>query len=84
MSRLFKKSQELKVKTDAEGMPVNIVRNRRAERVSKVFRRWRVSDRWWEKEVSREYFTIETSGGLICDIYRDMATGGWFLSRIYD
>lgn len=84
VSKLFREPEELKVKTDAEGMPVNIIRDKRVERVLKVYKRWRISDKWWQREVSREYFTIETAGGLVCDIYRDMMTKRWFLSRIYD
>jgi hypothetical protein len=84
MTRLLSKPQPLRVKTNVEGVPTSLVRKGRAERITEVHRRWRIADQWWEGEVAREYFMISTDRGLICDIYRDMITDAWYLSRIYD
>jgi hypothetical protein len=51
-----------------------------------VYNRWRVHTRWWEpaEAVWREYVKVATDTGLLCLLYRDLLTGGWFLARVYD
>ena len=55
-------------------------------RVDRVCNRWRVHTRWWEPDqaVWREYFKVVTDTGILCQIYHDLADGGWFLARVYD
>ena len=36
------------------------------------------------KELTRNYFMVKTNKGLVCDIYRDMPDGNWYLSRIHE
>jgi hypothetical protein len=84
MSRLLSQPQELKVKTNVDGLPASFVRKGRAERITEVYQRWRVADLWWKGEVARDYFMIGTERDFICDIYRDMTTNTWYLSRIHD
>ena len=54
--------------------------------IEEVCNRWRVHTRWWEpgRAVWREYVKVATAGGLLCLLYRDLASGGWFLARVYD
>lgn len=54
--------------------------------VRAVHNRWRVHTRWWAPEGAlwREYVKLTTDTGLLCLIYRDLVSGGWFLARIYD
>jgi hypothetical protein len=54
--------------------------------VSEVCNRWRVHTRWWEpsEAIWREYVKVATNKGLLCLLYRDLWSGGWFLARIYD
>jgi hypothetical protein len=51
-----------------------------------VCNRWRVHTRWWEPDqiIWREYLKVETDKGLLCLLYRDLRSGGWFLARVYD
>ena len=51
-----------------------------------TYNRWRVHTRWWEpgEATRREYVKVTTDKGLLCLLYQDMHTGGWFLARIYD
>jgi len=35
-------------------------------------------------EVEREYFRVRTEKGIVCELYRDLTTGAWYLQRIYD
>jgi len=47
-------------------------------------RSFRIRGGWWEREVFREYFQVETEGGILCEIYHDLIGGRWYLERIYD
>jgi hypothetical protein len=55
-------------------------------RVNQVCNRWRVHTRWWEpgQAVWREYNKIVTDTGILCQLYQDLAHGGWFLAMVYD
>jgi len=37
-----------------------------------------------EWRVHRKYHLVTTESGLICEIYEDVAGGGWFLARVMD
>jgi hypothetical protein len=41
---------------------------------------------WWSVagEVHRVYYLVTTHQALICELYRDVATGAWFLGRVFD
>lgn len=84
MSKLLEKPKEIKVRSNVEGIPANIIRNGKLERVESIYQRWRVADEWWRQEIARDCFRIRTSSGFVCDIYRDMLTNCWYLSRIHD
>jgi len=38
----------------------------------------------WQGGIDREYFRVRTVRGIVCEIYRDLLTGAWYLQRIYD
>ena len=38
----------------------------------------------WQGGTDREYFRVRTVRGIVCEMYRDMLTGAWYLQRIYD
>ncbi|MBC8429630.1 MAG: hypothetical protein H8D89_01515 [Dehalococcoidia bacterium] len=84
MAKLLEKPEELKVSVNIQGVPLTLVRNGEAQRITKVYQHWRAVEQWLEKEILRNYFRVKTTRGLVCDIYRDMPTGCWYLSRIYD
>ena len=84
MAKVLEKPEELKVRVNVQGVPITLARNGDRQRVTKVYQHWRVVEEWWGKEITRNYFRVKTSKGLVCDIYRDMPGGGWFLSQIYD
>jgi hypothetical protein len=85
MTKLLSKPQLLnQVSTNDEGEPVSFVRRTRRERVIGVHKRWRVNEDWWRQEIAREYFTIETSNGLLGDVFCDLISHNWYLARIYD
>jgi hypothetical protein len=81
MAKLLEKPEELRVSANIEGTPVTISRNGKAERVTRIYKQWQVSEQLFEQENFKNYFTVKTSKGLY-DIYRDMASNSWYLGRI--
>ncbi len=81
MAKLLARPEELRVTANIEGTPLTIIRNGRPERVTRIYQRWHVED---ELEVTRNYFRVRTSKGLIYDIYRDVVSNLWYLGRICD
>ena len=84
MAKLLEKPEELKVTVNVQGVPLTLARDGEKQRVTKVYQHWQVVEEWWGKEITRNYFRVKTNKGLVCDIYRDMPTGSWYLSRIHD
>ena len=84
MSRQLEKAEEIEVKTNIAGVPVNLTRNGRREKVIAIYEHWRLADEWWGKEVERDYFRVRTSTGIVIDIYRDSMANRWYLDRIHD
>jgi len=82
MAKLLEKPEELRVTANIEGTPLTITRNGKAERVTRIYQQWRVSEQLFEQENLKNYFRVRTGKGLIYDIYRDTASNSWFLGRI--
>lgn len=83
MAKLLEKPEELRVSTNIQGVPLNLFRNGKVERVTKVYQRWHTTDLLWGHESSKDYFRVKTSSGLVCDIYRDIIANSWYLGRIH-
>src|SRR4030042_1026133 len=81
MAKLLEKPEELRVTANIEGTPLTISRNGKAERVTRIYQQWRVSEQLFEQENLKNYFRVRTSKGLY-DIYRDMASNSWYLGRV--
>ena len=84
MAKVQEKPEELKVRVNIQGVPLTLARNGDKQRVTKVYENWQTVEEWWGKEITRNYFRVKTSKGLVCDIYRDMPDNNWYLSQIYD
>jgi hypothetical protein len=82
MAKLLEKPEALRVTANIEGTPLTITRNGKAERVTRIYQQWRVSEQLFEQENLKNYFRVRTSKGLICDIFRDTASNSWFLGRV--
>lgn len=83
MTRLF--AEPLAVRMEwREGEPGLLRVGSRRLVVVEVVRRWRVDGEWWADGVAREYLTLRTADGLVCDVYGDRRTGRWFLQRVMD
>lgn len=46
--------------------------------------RWKVETSWWDRPVVREYWKVVLNNDLLCELYHDALTGGWFVERVYD
>ncbi len=82
--KFFHKPLRIRVKENETGEPVSFTSRGRLEIVRRVAKRWRISKEWWRKEVSREYFQLETARGFVCEIYCDLLTRSWYLQRVWD
>ena len=82
MAKLLEKPEALRVTANIEGTPLTISRNGKAERVTRIYQQWRVSEQLFEQENLKSYFKIRTGKGLIYDIFRDTVSNSWFLGRV--
>jgi hypothetical protein len=84
MNKLFYESITLEVKENIQHRPISFLYKGRKEGVEEICQQWRVSREWWKKPTDREYFRVRTVRDIVCEIYRDLLTGAWYLQRIYD
>ena len=85
MTRLLSTGEAIDTWGD-ETHPQGFIWRGTAHQIVQICNRWRVQTRWWEsgQAVRREYFKVATDRGYLCQIYRDLGIGGWFLARLYD
>ena len=67
----------VRVAIDRRGMPGGTVRQAAGP--------WRTSGGWWEPaHWNRDEWDVAFDDGAVCRVYRDRATGVWFLDGIFD
>ncbi len=84
MSRLFREAIKLEVQEDIQHNLVTFLYKGRRVGVAETLKRWRVAQEWWKSPVEREYFQVRIESGTVCELYRNLLTGVWYLQRIYD
>jgi len=84
MSKLFKEAIRLEVEEGIQHRPITFLHKGRREGVGEILKRWRVVQGWWRRSVEREYFQVKTESGSVCELYRNLLTGAWYLQRVYD
>jgi hypothetical protein len=84
MSKLFHEAITLEIQEDIHHRPISFLYKGRKEGVEEICEQWRVSREWWERATDREYFRVRTVRGIVCEMYRDLPTGAWYLQCIYD
>jgi hypothetical protein len=78
-----------------DGLPINVIPDDlaapaiiqwrwRRHSVTRIVKRWRVDEGWWQSRIWREYFQLITDSGLLLLVYHDVRTGQWRLQRVYD
>ena len=81
--RLFAEPLPARLEWD-EGELVGLVVAGHRHVVVEQMRRWRVEADWWKEAVARDYLTLRTADGLVCDVYGDRRSGAWWLQRVMD
>ncbi len=78
MSRVLYRPRPATVEVDREDTPIRVAH----KRVEAVREDWLVEDRWWtERPLRRRYMEIVTDDGASVVVFRDLASGRWFLQR---
>ena len=81
MAQLLEKPEELRVTANIEGTPLTLSRNGKAERVTRIYQQWQVSEQAFGQDILKNYFRVKTSKGLY-DIFRDTVSNSWYLGRV--
>src|SRR5438309_1409722 len=81
--RLFNEPLPAKLVWD-EGELVTLIVAGHRHTVVEQMRKWRVEADWWKDGVVRDYLTLRTADGLVCDVYGDRGSGAWWLQRVMD
>jgi len=81
MAQLLEKPEELRVTANIEGTPLTLSRNGKAERVTRIYQQWQVSEPVFGQDNLKNYFRVKTSKGLY-DIFRDTLSNCWYLGRV--
>lgn len=84
MSKLFREAIKLEVEESPQHKLITFLYRGRRERARETLKRWRVDQGWWKRSVEREYFQVKTASGIVCELYRNLLTGVWYLQRVYD
>lgn len=86
MTHTWLTNEHLTVEIGATGKPVTLRWRGRLHRVQQIVQSWEISTDWWESdgEIERTYHALITHAGLLCVVYRDDASGNWFLAKTYD
>jgi len=74
----------LEVRTDSNGVPLEVKLKGVGRRVQEVLDRWRDTGCWWEGEAAKLFWRLQLEGGRIWEVYHDLSGKGWYLYKIYD
>jgi hypothetical protein len=83
MTFLVHPPRAIEVETDGEDRPARIRGEFLSGPVQPVLR-WIAEVDWWSRPVAREYWRVLLRNRLMCEIYRDLAEGTWYVERVYD
>jgi hypothetical protein len=84
--RQYPAGETIRVRADAAGRPLAFTWRGQPHRVDSVEEAREPRLDWWSPtgEIHRAYYLVSTDRGLICEIFRNVPTGEWFLARVYD
>ena len=84
MNKLEWQPCTLQVTESGDHEPVTIRHEETWRRVEDILSHWRIHQEWWKRPVERDYFRVRLTGGIICEVFRDIQSGSWQLQRVYD
>lgn len=76
--------EPVEVRTGPDGAPLAIRLAGRWRPVTRTVNRWLVETDWWRAPARRDYRRCLTADGECLEIYLDLESGKWWLSRRYD
>ena len=87
-ARRFAPAEPVEVWCDARtGLPRRLRWRGRLALVALIERSWRADEGWWRDDgvaASRAYHRVFARDGLRCVLFRDLASGRWYLEAILD
>ena len=75
---------EVAVRADAAGALTAVRTAAGWRQVTRTTNRWIVDGDWWRDRVHRDYRRCLLAGGDCIELYRDVESETWWLSRRYD
>ncbi len=61
--------------------PARVQHRGRWSRVASVQNQWRIDDEWWRQPLSRHYYQLELSSGVLLTIFHDLVMDAWWEQR---
>jgi hypothetical protein len=74
----------VEVRATADGVPERFQYRGGWHEVRALGEEWRDAAGWWAGAGPKAFFRLECRNGMVCELYRDLAGGGWFMYRVYD
>ena len=84
MTRLWPTGVPIDMRHGRSGHPEAFVWQGQRHLVTAVVTQWRVHVDWWRTPTWRDYYKLTTASGLLVIVYQDLASGDWFLQRLFD
>ncbi|MCL4861740.1 MAG: hypothetical protein KJZ93_20145 [Caldilineaceae bacterium] len=86
MTYLWADGEPIRMESDSQGRPQRFYWQGRTHRLTHIRKRWQVQTDWWSDEgaVWRDYLAVATAEGLLCVLYQDLVSEGWYLEKVYD
>lgn len=81
MEKSFK---NINVSCSSRGIPRVIQGSKGEITVEKVLESWNDTGCWWEGENEKIFYRLYCRGGGILEIFCDLASGNWYIYRVYD
>jgi hypothetical protein len=72
---------EVKVAASEDGDPVTIALKGNIRQVSQIRNSWRLDEEWWRSEISRRYFEVELTDGLVMTVFHDLVLDKWYQQK---
>lgn len=71
----------IQVTTDHDLVPRALIWRERIYPVTTVYESWRERKHWWSKPIEQDYHRLETKGGYVQVVYREVRADRWWLVR---
>ncbi|NLY55119.1 MAG: hypothetical protein GX058_01260 [Firmicutes bacterium] len=76
----------LQVACTRQGLPRKLIwpDGRRSENIAEILDYWREVGAWWDGESERQVYLVVTTTQKSYELYQVLATGSWYLTRVFD